>query len=580
MKHPDVTPAAKRRDIIRAGSRYYRRYYRLVATATLITVAVITGSLVVGDSVRTTLVRRVAERLGDTESILFARRSFLDEEFAAKWPAARGVLMVDGFVAHDGKHTPVTVWGVDDAAVPRGSVHINAPLARELDMKPSARRPVDLVLRLPAEGLVPSGSLFVTDTYTTSLRLQCDSLLDARHGGNLSLRNEQTLPYNLFVNRAELAETLGAKGKINLLLSPRKLTTADLHAAWNYRMSGITLHHGNGFTEIAADRLFLPDEVTRSITTRNHAPNRLFSYLANSLESLHSADAVPYSFVTALDTYDGEPLEPGDLILADYTARRLRVGVGDTVRMSFFTAGDLKRLRTDSVALRVKRIVPLADLQADSTLTARFPGMTDATRCTDWNSDLPIDMGRITAEDELYWERYRTTPKALVSYAGLAPRWSNAYGNATAVRVADTQPDLSLLRPEMMDIHLVHPREAGIYAARNGVDFAGLFLALGCFIIISALLLSVIPLAEMLYRRRGELALLTHLGYTPRRITALLWREASPVVAVTALGGVVVGLGYTTVILWLLGNVWQGATHTDGFSVYPAPLTIAVGLTV
>ena len=41
--------------LLHRNIRYFARYYRLVAMAVVITVAVIVGSLVVGDSVRMTL---------------------------------------------------------------------------------------------------------------------------------------------------------------------------------------------------------------------------------------------------------------------------------------------------------------------------------------------------------------------------------------------------------------------------------------------------------------------------------------------------------------------------------------------
>lgn len=57
--------------LLHRNIRYFARYYRLVAMAVVITVAVIVGSLVVGDSVRMTLMRRVTERLGNTDHYLF-----------------------------------------------------------------------------------------------------------------------------------------------------------------------------------------------------------------------------------------------------------------------------------------------------------------------------------------------------------------------------------------------------------------------------------------------------------------------------------------------------------------------------
>ncbi len=576
---------------------WYVRYYKLVAVAVLITVAVIVGSLVVGESVRSTLEKRVAERLGDTETLLFARNGFLSDklmETALFRTPAQGVLLTNGFISQNGKLIPVFVWGISDEApdtitasgmpatipapdhpsIPSGSILINQPLARELDISTSP----DIVLRLPATGLVPSGSLFVTENYTTSLRLRYDGVVDAEAGGNLSMKNEQVLPFNVFVNRHELAEALKVEGKINLILDSRKVSEADWNNVWTYASSGLSVHPRDGFTEITSDRVFLQREVVETICRNNKDANRLFSYLANAIES--GSQSVPYSFVTAVDRYKDEPLARDEAILSDYTARRLHAQTGDTVRLTYYTSKDLKTLVTDTAFFRVRQIVPLAELQADSTLSADFPGLSDVERCTDWDSDLPINMDLITDEDERYWELYRSTPKAIIPYEAVAADWGNNYGVATAIRVADKAPDLAGLRPAMFDIQLVYPREAGLYAARNGVDFSGLFLALGFFIILSAMLLMLVPLSEMLYQRRSEIGLLQALGYPRKRIIRMLWRESMPVVGGASAAGVAAGLLYTAIVVWLLGNVWKGATQTDGFAVYPTVTTLFISLLV
>ena len=77
-------------------------------------------------------------------------------------------------------------------------------------------------------------------------------------------------------------------------------------------------------------------------------------------------------------------------------------------------------------------------------------------------------------------------------------KWSNDYGVATALRIYDRPSDVEGLQLSMFDVQIVHPRESGMYAARNGIDFASLFFALGFFIILSALLLLISPLDEML----------------------------------------------------------------------------------
>ncbi|MFV0346423.1 MAG: FtsX-like permease family protein [Bacteroidales bacterium] len=556
---------------------YFKSYYRLVAVAVVITVAVIVGSLMVGDSVRSTLVNRVKERLGDTETIIFSRNSFIDESITKDsrlGASARTVLLTNGFISQSGKLIPVVVWGVNDMDIAEGKAKVNTALLKELETNETE----SLVLRLPSTGLVPSGSLFVSENYTTSMRLALDGTVSVEEGGNISMKNEQTIPLNIFVNRAELAVLMEIEGKVNVILSNERISDENFKKVWSYPMSGLSVRNKNGYAEISSDRVFLQNDVVNLLINNTREPNRLFSYLANSIE--HGTDSIPYSFVTAIDSYKGTALNKNELILSDYSAKRLNVSIGDTVRVSYFRSDDFKTLKTKAVSLHVKEIVPIADLLTDSTLSADFPGLSDVDKCTDWDSDLPINMNLIKDEDEEYWNLYKSTPKALIAYNAVAPDWSNAYGTATAVRVADTIPDLSQLSPEMFGIQLIYPKEAGIYAAKNSVDFSSLFLSLGIFIIISSLILMQIPFAEMIYQRRKEIELLRAVGYTKQGITKMLWSEAAPIVLISSIVGVLAGIVYTTVVMWLLGSLWKGATHTDVFSIYPKLTTIVLGMLV
>lgn len=549
---------------------YYKRYYKLVVVATLVTVAVIVGSLVVGDSVRTTLVKRVNERLGNTETIIFSRNSFIEKGILqdSLLNDAKGILLSNGFISVAGKLIPVMVWGVDDESISAGNAKTNPYLYKELQQAIGG----DIVLRLPATGLVPSGSLFVTDNYTTSLRLTLAGTVEVEKGGNFNLKNEQSIPFNIFVNYKELAQTMETENKINLILSPKNISEEDLKGIWNYSFSGLKINTSENGTEITSDRIFIQQEVTDAICKENPGSDRLFSYLVNSIKTEN--ESIPYSFVTAVEN----SIQKDEIILSDYAAHRLKAKVGDTVELTYFTSHDLKVLKTDTLYCIVNQIVPLSVFYNDSTLSADFPGLSNVESCTDWNSDLPIDMKLITKEDEDYWDLYRNTPKAIISYQAIAHDWSNSYGSATAIRTEAKNVNLKSLNYEMFGVQLIRPRDAGLYAAKNGVDFSSLFLALGFFIIISAMLLMLVPLSEMIEERKSEITLLHSLGYSRKRIVKIFWQESLPVVLISSIVGVLVGLLYTAVVMWLLGNVWKGATHTDGFSVYPSLITMFAGL--
>jgi len=556
----------------------YKSFYRLIAIAVIVAVAVITGSLMVGDSVRSTLVKRVEERLGKTETIIFSQYSYLDDDIiksleieAENFPPPRGILLMNGFVSVSGKLIPVTVWGTDDLGIKKGQAKINTALYNEIKTSQTQ----DIVLRLPTQGMVPLGSMFVTDTYTTSLRLELESVITVGEGGNLNLKNEQTIPFNIFINREELAEAMDISEKINVILSDRIISKDDFASAWDYAQSGLNVKTENQITTITSNRVFIQDNVVETLCKQDPSSNRIYTYLANSIRK--NDQSIPYSFITAVDYYKGQRLNPDEIILSDYAAKRLNVKLNDTLSISYFISRQFKTLIEDSVYLKVGKIVPLVEIQADPTLVADFPGLSNVERCTDWNSDLPINMKLITDEDEDYWRKYRNTPKAIVPYSTLAPRWENAYGSATALQINDPTR-LKDLTYEMFDIQLIYPREAGITAAKSGVDFSSLFLSLGFFIIISAGMLMIVPLSEMLFRRRNELNLLKATGFSNRRILRLLLRESTPVVFTSAILGVIVGLLYTYLVLFLLGNVWKGATHTEGFRTYPHLITIAAGM--
>ena len=559
--------------LIAQSRRHYRRFYRLVAGAVILMTAVLTGSLLLGDSVRGTLVQRVGERLGKTETIITSGTGFMSESLMQQplLKKARGYLLMDGFVSAGEKLLPVYVWGTDADSLSAGEVIVGEPLRRKLGSQE------DFVLHLPSQGMVPSGSLFVTKSYATQMRVHVAGVKSVEEGGNLLLRNEQTLPLNVFVSRQHLAEEMELEGKINLVLSEDIISEEQLEACWTPELSGIHLTD----TSLTSDGIFIPNNIVEKFTIDNsQLTMAYFSYLVNEISSIlpprgKENEGLFYPFVTAVSEWQGEPLEGQDMILSDYAATRLHVAAGDSVEMSYYVAKDLKNLETQGQRFRVKRIVPLSDFLRDSLLTAEFPGLSHVEKCTDWDSDLPIKMERVTKEDEDFWYAYQQTPKAIVSYEAVSPDWSNAFGSATALRFP-SRPEVSL-SPKDAGVQLIHPRAQGLQGATGGVDFASLFLSLGFFIILSAILLMKNPLVEMFTLRSGEIQLYRQLGFKDKDIRKGLFREAFSVMLLASPWGVLAGLLYSSLTLWLLGNVWSGATHTEGFALHVQPLTLLIG---
>ncbi len=551
--------------------KYYRRFYRLVACAVILMMAVLTGSLALGDSVRGTLVQRVNERLGKTETVITSGTGFMSEALTQHplMSHAMGILLMDGFVSIDDKLLPVYVWGTDADSLSSGEVMVNETLRKQLGSQQ------DVVLHLPSHHLIPSGSLFVTKSYATQMRVHVAGVKSVEEGGNWLLKNEQTLPLNVFINRQDLAEKMELDGRINLVLSSDVINEEQLAVCWSPELSGIHVTDSS----LTSDAVFIPQNIVAK--TSSLTPQLYLSYFVNAL--IHATDTLFYSFVTAVNEWQGEPLDGKDIILSDYAAGRLHVHEGDSVSMSYYMTKHLKNLDTRAQTLKVKRIVPLSSFRSDSLLLANFPGLTHVEKCTDWDSDLPINMNKVQKEDEDFWHDYRQTPKAIVSYEAHCPDWSNTFGSATAMRfsktnVSDPTSHLSInLVPGDAGVQLYHPRAQGLSSAKGGVDFAGLFLSLGFFIILAAILLVKNPLVEMFILRQGEIQLYCQLGFKDKDIRRRLFYEAFSVMLFASPLGVIAGLAYSCVTLWLLGNVWSGATHTEGFALHISPLTLLIG---
>ena len=139
-------------------------------------------------------------------------------------------------------------------------------------------------------------------------------------GGNINLKNEQVLPFNVFVRRSDLAEALNVGGKINLVLTDRQISSTDLDDIWNQELSGLVVRRKADFTEITSGRVFLQEKVVETICQDNLASDRLFSYLVNSIE--REGNSIPYSFITAMDRYKGHILRKDEILLSDYAANR------------------------------------------------------------------------------------------------------------------------------------------------------------------------------------------------------------------------------------------------------------------
>jgi len=225
--------------LIGRNLRYYWRGNLAVGLGCAAAAAVLTGSLLVGDSARGSLRDVALERLGPVSYAVTARGLFregLAEEVASDRAVAvvcervAPVLLLRGACRHarTGRTVPaVSIVGVKSAfwsMIPGSGarpdarrVVLNAALADDL----GATVGDDVLLTLGRGPSAPIGTIFArADRQHTvvSLRLHVKAIIPCRGPGAFSLQQTRGRPRNLYVALDWLQERLGRPKRVNTLL--------------------------------------------------------------------------------------------------------------------------------------------------------------------------------------------------------------------------------------------------------------------------------------------------------------------------------------------------------------------------
>src|SRR5262249_50781429 len=149
------------------------------------------------------------------------------------------------------------------------------------------------------------------------------------------------------------------------------------------------------------------------------------------------------------------------------------------------------------------RLAHIAELETDGKPTAAadprlvpdLPGVTDQKSIHDW--DLPFELvEKVRPQDEAYWDKYRTTPKAFVSLATAKRLWASRWGTISLLRVPPTANAVAgnnartqlakHLEPAALGMKFLPVKRLGLTAASGTTPFDGLFLGFSFFLIAAA----------------------------------------------------------------------------------------------
>ena len=558
--------------------RFYWRTHLGVLAGVMVAGAVLTGSLVVGDSVRFTLKQLAIARLGRVTQALTLPEHFfragLADDLAAKMSSpVAPVLLLHGSVAlPDGRAraNDVQVLGVDERFWQLGGtnnkdVAVNARLAEQLGLRVGDT----IVVRVEEPALVSRDApLSGRSDASVAMRVRVTAIAGDDEFGRFGLQANQVPPHSVFVPLAVLQEQLKHAGQANTLLTGSPVdANAALRAVWTLADAGLEMR-GNP-VELRTDRVFLDPAVARALGSN---ATGVLTYFVNEFRL--GEKATPYSFITAV----GNDQKDDEITINSWLADDLGAKPGDELTLRYDIPGDRRELVERTAKFRVREVIPL--VKDDSWMPA-FPGLADADSCRDWQPGIPIDTGRIRPKDEEYWKNYRGTPKAFVTLAAGQKLWANRFGNLTSIRFpenADAAADVrAKLEPASFGLFFKPVREPALSAGRESMDFGQLFVGFSFFLIAAALLLTAMLFVFNLEQRAAETGLLRAIGFAPGRARRLVLGEGFAIAALGTALGIMGGVVYTKLALHGLETVWRDAVGAAHFRYHAEPATLATG---
>lgn len=593
---------------------YYWRTNLAITAGIAIAVAVLSGALLVGQSVKSSLRDLVYERIGATEYVISSEH-FFNENLSISIDSELHncpVILLKGVLTreHTGVRShAVNVYGVDDrfwrfqgAAVPGftddRAAYVGDPLARQL----SIEHDDSLLLRVEIPQTIPREWLYGRrDNEGRTLRLNCRRILSSKQLGEFALRPSQGSALSIFIPMRRLQKDLALQSKVNALLLARPAGGNGLEFLSNLLKRYCTLQdfglrlqasESRRAFSLESDRIVLDNDTaqaaiqTTSLLGMEASP--VYTYLANSIRV--GDREIPYSVISAADIGSGalssvkgaqiqtaEPFSSNNIKLirlTNWAQRELRAAIGQSVEIDYYLWQQEGKLETRTARFRFAGTLPDSS-EIDTTMAPHIPGVTDARSITAWDPPFPLDIARIRPIDEEFWHRYKATPKAIVPLATGQKLWESRFGKLTALRIAlPNDGDLQSVQSRFSQILLkqVNPlsagfaiipvRDNGLTASQGSTDFGEYFAYFSFFLIAAAILLAALFFRLMIEQRVHEIGILKACGFSAGILQANFFYEGVVLAVIGSILGILGSLAYSWLMLFGLRTWWIDAVGT------------------
>jgi ABC-type antimicrobial peptide transport system permease subunit len=591
-----------------------------VVAGMAVATAVLTGALLVGDSVRGSLEDLARRRLGPVDHALVAPR-FFDESLAGRVTGASGFAerfdqCVGAIIVRGAARTDEPRWTAPGSQigamarwvdVGRGTCLVNEPL-----MEGPAASGGRITLTMAQVDAAPRDVIVARRSrQDTTLSMGPLAARAAPQGmpSLFSLQGGQRVPRNVWTNLAELQAALDQPGKVNVLLVSAKAAGEGhdgatalnkvLREAVELADYGLSVSSaGAAQAALTSASMYLSpaaqrgaDEAARAVGA---SLTRVLTYLANRVEVVRDGGkSIHYAVTCGISDLPDGALRIDQCAINQWTADQLGAKVGDRIRLTYYqrqTNGELAELASDregvGLAFTVARVLPMSGLGADTSLTPNYKGLTDAQTVREWNppEGLKIDKKLVTDADEEYWKKHRAAPKVLLSLEAAQRLWGEAFGDVTSIRLpADKAKAFASalarrIDPAGMGMSFMPIKAQQLESARGGTDFAELFLGFSFFLIVAAGLLVAMLLRLSVEQRARQWGLLASLGFGPRALRGLALGEGMLLALIGGAVGLAGAIGYTSLMMYGLREWWTDAVGTKALYLHVNIPTLAMGL--
>jgi putative ABC transport system permease protein len=608
---------------------HYRRTNLPVIAGVAVAVAVLSGALLVGQSVRQSLRDLLYERIGATEYAVAADHFFSEDlaEALAQDNAVCPLIYLKGTVIHEGKKIrvhDVNIYGIDERFWEFHGISsvgfsgnrealIGAPIAHQLD----AAVGDGLLLRVEIQQAIPREWLYgQRDNVGRTIRLNCGSILPENSLGEFALRPSQGNVYSIFVPLKRLQRDLDQPSRVNTILlasrdsdSGMKSIRASLKAGCTLADLGLKLRihaSGDGFS-LVSNRIILDDSTVQAAfqaaVSLGMKDSPVYTYLANSIHA--NGRSIPYSVITAADLHRGamtaideiktvpEPSAQKDstapIWLTDWAWRDLGLSLGDSVEVDYYFWQENRQLVTRTARFHLAGVLAISG-DVDDTLAPEIPGVTDADTMSGWDPPFPLDLTLIRRKDEEYWNRYRATPKAFITLSKGKELWRNRFGELTSLRFSLPDDEdlesskrifpqalLENLDPEHAGFVVNPIKEQGLMSSRGSTNFGEYFVYFSFFLIASALLLSTLFFRLTIEQRAREIGILQAAGFAIRLLRRTFLLEGLFLALSGSILGLLGGIAYGWLMVFGLRGWWIGAVGTERLSLHISWIDLFAG---